>query len=144
MASSSTGEQHWKLKTTSGRMVNPTHLRPVGTGFTGHAAPNINKSKSRFSCWISGSGTVQAEGVQVALSDLNKLFLWPKTQDWIRRPALGATLVPAVPNCQQHRRLGEQTVRDFALYQVAQRPHKGLHSAAVHRLERRATAATVK
>jgi hypothetical protein len=38
--------------TTDSGMVSPASLRPVGTGFTGPTAPDINNAKSRFSCWL--------------------------------------------------------------------------------------------
>lgn len=37
---------------TGGGMVSPASLRPVGTGFTGPTAPDINNAKSRFLCWL--------------------------------------------------------------------------------------------
>ena len=66
MASSSTGEQRRWSKTTNGGVVSPTSLRPVGTGFTGPTAPDINNAKSRFPCWLFGAGTVPVELVQGA------------------------------------------------------------------------------
>ena len=52
----SSGESLRRLR---GGMVSPASLRPVGAGFTGPAAPNINNAKSRFSCWLEAARTVR-------------------------------------------------------------------------------------
>ena len=51
------------LRLSSG-VVSPASLRPVGTGFTGPTAPDINNAKSRFSCWLLRAGTVRVRLVQ--------------------------------------------------------------------------------
>jgi hypothetical protein len=39
----------------SGRVVSPASLTPVGTGFTGFAAPNINSAVTFFVLALAGA-----------------------------------------------------------------------------------------
>jgi len=124
MASSSTGEQHRKVFRLPAGWSVPRTLGRLAPALTGTLHPTSTMPSHVFRAGFFAAYRT----VELCTSSFMHLkptfFEGPRTQGRVRGPTLSANLTRADVNRQQHRRLGELTVRHFALYQAAQSPHR--------------------